>query len=144
MLEISWSEILILGIVLMVFVGPKDLPVVLRTLGKYTGLVRGYFGDIRAQFNVVLREFEIDQLEEEGGARRPAVKSSGNHTEPSTIGVPSESPIASTDVNATAPAPEVDAASVYDGDARPPMPMPSYDIQFDPGSTSHVRAATTD
>ena len=73
MLEISWSEILILGIVLMVFVGPKDLPVVLRTLGKYTGLVRGYFGDIRAQFNVVLREFEIDQLEEEGGARRPAV-----------------------------------------------------------------------
>lgn len=144
MLEISWSEILILGIVLMVFVGPKDLPVVLRTLGKYTGLVRGYFGDIRAQFNVVLREFEIDQLEEEGGARRPAVKSSGNHTEPSTIGVPSESPIASTDVNATAPAPEVDAASVYDGDAQPPMPMPSYDIQFDPGSTSHVRAATTD
>ncbi len=40
MFDISWSELLILGIVTLVFVGPKELPVFLRTLGRYAGTVR--------------------------------------------------------------------------------------------------------
>ena len=40
MFEISWSELLILAVVVLIFVGPKDLPVFFNTLGKYAGALR--------------------------------------------------------------------------------------------------------
>lgn len=40
MLDISWSEILVVGVVALIFVGPKDMPVLLRTIGRYTALVK--------------------------------------------------------------------------------------------------------
>ena len=40
MLDIGWTELLVIGIVALIVVGPKDLPVMFRTLGKYTGQAR--------------------------------------------------------------------------------------------------------
>jgi sec-independent protein translocase protein TatB len=65
MFDISWSELLILGIVTLIFVGPKDLPVFMRTLGRYAGAVKRQVGDFRAQFEVVMREAELDQVRKE-------------------------------------------------------------------------------
>jgi sec-independent protein translocase protein TatB len=65
MFDISWSELLILGIVTLIFVGPKDLPVFMRTLGRYAGAVKRQVGEVRAQFEVVVREAELDQMRKE-------------------------------------------------------------------------------
>ena len=73
MFEISWSELLILGIVTMIFVGPKELPVFLRTLGRYAGIVKQQVGEFRAQFNVVMREAELDQMRKEVEAVQASV-----------------------------------------------------------------------
>jgi sec-independent protein translocase protein TatB len=65
MFDISWSELLILGIVTLIFVGPKDLPVFMRTIGRYAGAVKRQVGDFRAQFEVAIREAELDQVRKE-------------------------------------------------------------------------------
>ncbi len=62
MFDIGWSELLIIGIVTLLFVGPKDLPVFLRTIGRYVGAIKKQAGEFRAQFDEALRETELDQL----------------------------------------------------------------------------------
>ncbi|MBS0235601.1 MAG: twin-arginine translocase subunit TatB [Proteobacteria bacterium] len=65
MFDISWSELLILGIVTLVFVGPKELPVFLRTLGRYAGMVRRHANEFKAQFDAAMREAELDAMRKE-------------------------------------------------------------------------------
>jgi sec-independent protein translocase protein TatB len=65
MFEISWSELLILAIVTLIFVGPKELPVFLRTLGRYAGMVKRQAHDFRSQFDAAMREAELDAVTKE-------------------------------------------------------------------------------
>lgn len=68
MFEIGWSEILVIGIVALVVIGPKDLPRVLRTTGQMIGKLRRMAGDLQATFSEALREAErqaeIDDLKQ--------------------------------------------------------------------------------
>jgi len=54
MFDITSSKLLILAIVALIVVGPKDLPVLLRTVGKYLGVVRRHAAEFRAQFDEAL------------------------------------------------------------------------------------------
>ena len=65
MLEISWSELLILAVVTLVFVGPKELPVFLRTIGRYAGMLRRQANEFKAHFDEAMREAELAQMKEE-------------------------------------------------------------------------------
>lgn len=58
MFDIGWSEILVIAVVAVVVVGPKDLPRMLRTFGKTMGQVRRTANDFRRQFEDALREAE--------------------------------------------------------------------------------------
>jgi len=62
MLELGWSEILVIAIVLIVVVGPKDLPRVLRSFGRTTSKLRAMAGDFRRQFDEALREAELEDV----------------------------------------------------------------------------------
>ena len=62
MFEIGWSELLVIGVVLIVVVGPKDLPRMLRTFGRTTTHLRKMAGDFRKQFDDALREAELDDV----------------------------------------------------------------------------------
>lgn len=62
MFDITSSKLLILAIVALIVVGPKDLPLLLRTVGKYLGLVRRQAAEFRAQLDEALRETELDQM----------------------------------------------------------------------------------
>ena len=89
MFEISWSELLILGIVTLVFVGPKELPVFMRTLGRYASVVRRHANEFKAQFDAAMREAELeldarrgrqdaDFDQRRGDARQSAVRGGGD------------------------------------------------------------------
>jgi sec-independent protein translocase protein TatB len=65
MFEISWSELLILAIVTLIFVGPKELPVFLRTLGRYAGSIKRQANEFRSQFDAAMREAELDAVTKE-------------------------------------------------------------------------------
>lgn len=62
MLDLGWPELLVIAIVLIVVVGPKDLPRVLRSFGRTTAKVRTMAGDFRRQFDEALREAELDEV----------------------------------------------------------------------------------
>lgn len=78
MFDVSWSELLILGLVTLIFVGPKELPRFLGTLGRYAGIVRRQANEFRAVFDQAMREAEMDQLKKEVQAVSDGVKSSLN------------------------------------------------------------------
>ncbi len=65
MFDISWSELLILGIVTLIFVGPKELPVFMRTIGRYAGIVRRHANEFKGQFDAAMREAELDSMRKE-------------------------------------------------------------------------------
>lgn len=65
MLEIGWSEILVIAVVAIVVFPSKDLPRLLRTVGQTVGRLRRMAGDFQSQFNQALREAEREvDLEE--------------------------------------------------------------------------------
>ena len=62
MLDVGWTEILVIAIVLIVVVGPKDLPQMLRQFGRTTAKMRAMAGDFRKQFDEALKEAELDDV----------------------------------------------------------------------------------
>lgn len=62
MFDIGWSELLLIGGVALVVIGPKDLPRALRTLGQTTTKVRRMAGDFQRQFNQALQEADMEDL----------------------------------------------------------------------------------
>lgn len=62
MFDIGWQELLVIAVVLIVVVGPKDLPKMLRTFGRTTAKMRGMAGDFRRQFDDALKEAELDDV----------------------------------------------------------------------------------
>jgi sec-independent protein translocase protein TatB len=71
MFGIGWSEIFLIGIVALLVVGPKDLPVVLRTLGQYVRRVRDFTAELRGQVEALSREAELDDLKKRFAALTP-------------------------------------------------------------------------
>ena len=50
MFDIGWSELLVIGVVAIIVVGPKELPRLMRTFGHYLGKVRHMAADFQRQF----------------------------------------------------------------------------------------------
>ena len=65
MFDITSSKLLLLGIVALIVIGPKDLPVLLRTIGKYVGIIKRQAAEFRSQFEEAVRESELDQLKKD-------------------------------------------------------------------------------
>jgi sec-independent protein translocase protein TatB len=65
MFDISWSEFLLIGVVALIVIGPKELPGVLRTLGQYTRKVRSMAADFQNQFQEAMREAEMTDLKKQ-------------------------------------------------------------------------------
>lgn len=59
MLDIAWPELLLIGAVALVAIGPKDLPKVMRTMGRYAGKARGMMHDVQRSFEQLNYETEI-------------------------------------------------------------------------------------
>jgi sec-independent protein translocase protein TatB len=62
MFDIGWSELLVIGVVAIVVVGPKELPRLMRTFGHYLGKVRHMAADFQRQFEEAVRDSEIDEV----------------------------------------------------------------------------------
>jgi sec-independent protein translocase protein TatB len=65
MFEIAWSKLMLIGVVALIVIGPKDLPAVLRTLGEAIGKLRRMADEFRGQFNDAMKEAELDGLKKD-------------------------------------------------------------------------------
>jgi sec-independent protein translocase protein TatB len=62
MLDIGWSELLVVAVVAIVVVGPKDLPKLMRSFGFYAGKLRRAASDFQRQFDEAMAESEADEV----------------------------------------------------------------------------------
>jgi sec-independent protein translocase protein TatB len=62
MFDIGWSELLVIAVVAIVVVGPKDLPKLMRTFGFYAGKLRRAAADFQRQFNEAMAESEAEEV----------------------------------------------------------------------------------
>jgi len=65
MFDVGWSELLLIGIVALIAIGPKELPGALRTLGQWMGKVRRMASEFQNQFHEAMREAELADLKKE-------------------------------------------------------------------------------
>ena len=65
MFDISWTEFLLIGVVALIVIGPKELPAVLRTVGQWTRKVRSMAADFQNQFQEAMREAEMADLKKQ-------------------------------------------------------------------------------
>ncbi|MBY8978168.1 Sec-independent protein translocase protein TatB [Rhodobacteraceae bacterium NNCM2] len=64
MLDIGWQELLVIGALALIVVGPKDLPGLLRTLGQYVNKIRGMAREFQRTMDDAARESDIGNLKE--------------------------------------------------------------------------------
>ena len=62
MFDIGGGELVVIGIVALVAIGPKELPTVLRTVGRYVGKIKRMSSEFQSQFHEALREAELSDL----------------------------------------------------------------------------------
>ena len=62
--DIGWSELVVIGVVALIAIGPKELPTVLRTLGQYMGKIKRMSAEFQSQFQEALREAELSDLKQ--------------------------------------------------------------------------------
>ena len=65
MFDIGWGELLVIGVVALLVVGPKELPSLLRTLGQGMTKLRRMASEFQGQFQEAMREAEIADLKKE-------------------------------------------------------------------------------
>ncbi|MGB6542285.1 MAG: Sec-independent protein translocase protein TatB [Xanthobacteraceae bacterium] len=65
MFDISWTEFVLIGVVALIVIGPKELPGVMRTIGQWTRKIRGMAADFQRQFEREMRDAEVADLKKQ-------------------------------------------------------------------------------
>ncbi len=145
MFDIGWGELLVIGVVALIAIGPKELPSALRALGQWMHKVRRMAGEFQNQFHEAMREAELADLKKEVD-EMASTATKFTSIEPldqtrkeveSALGVFPDSPIGTSNATPTTtssadvaaagqlPPAEGSAGSPAVGDAAPPGEAPS-------------------
>lgn len=73
MFDIGASELLLIVVVAIVVIGPKDLPMALRTAGRWIGKIRRVSGHFRAGIETMIREAEMEDMERKWREQNAAI-----------------------------------------------------------------------
>jgi sec-independent protein translocase protein TatB len=65
MFDIGWSELVIIGVVALIVIGPRELPGVLRSVGQWVGKIKRMASDFQGQFQEAMREAEVADLKKQ-------------------------------------------------------------------------------
>ena len=59
--QIGWFELLLIVIIAVLVIGPKDFPVVLRKIGSWIGSIKKYFSDMQSGMNEITNFIDFDE-----------------------------------------------------------------------------------
>lgn len=121
---LGFQEIVFLAVIALVVVGPKDLPLMLRKLGRWTAKLRGMAQEFRTGFDELARQAELDELKREVEALRRTTDLQDIGRELSKPLPPIEdyvgaSPAKPDDKNSAEAAPAADAQTPADAASEP-------------------------
>jgi len=123
MFDIGWGELVVIGIVALIAIGPKELPTVLRTLGQYMGKIRRMAGEFQSQFQEAMREAEMAELKKQAEDLKSSVSDIANFD-----------PMANTqkEIERALEIPEMDKAVASSVEAAPAaLPEPAQPVDVD-------------
>ena len=78
MFDIGWSELVLIGVVALIAIGPKELPGVLRMVGQWMGKARKMAAEFQGQFQEAMREAEMADLKKTFDEVKEAATSFGS------------------------------------------------------------------
>ena len=130
MFGVDTSELLVVAVVALLFIGPKELPRVMMKIGRWVGQVRGYARLFTAGIENVIREAELEEMEkkwrEENQRILAQYPADGHYPEP--VASPAEEPetpvmtsLPPSDAEPTLP---LEAPAAPDEDPTPPSQRP--------------------
>src|SRR5664280_682829 len=133
MFNLGWGELVVIGIVALIAIGPKELPTVLRTLGLWMGKVRRMANEFQGQFQEALREAEFADLKKHADDISSSVSDLGNidpigDAQKDVEKAFGETPMTDTSASAT---PAVDAANPAPAalsEPELPLPLPAIEV----------------
>ncbi|MCG5243615.1 Sec-independent protein translocase protein TatB [Azospirillum doebereinerae] len=138
MFDIAWSELLLIAVVALVVIGPKDLPKAIYTFGKWVRKARVVAREFQTHIDDMMRETELDELRKEALKTRDlnikkmmedTIDPKGEVSKAFDVGLtghpgsPVETAAATDSVPAEAPAP----ATTPEPAIAPPLPAPTAD-----------------
>jgi sec-independent protein translocase protein TatB len=127
MFDIGWSELVVIGVVALIAIGPKELPGVLRSVGHWMGKIRRMAAEFQGQFQEAMREAEMSDLKKHADDLNNAAKQlTSDFTNP--YDAFKDTP---KDTEAPKPASEAGASQPLSleptaGDVKPETPVPDY------------------
>ena len=119
MFDIGYSELLMIAVVALVVIGPKDLPKLMRTVGKWVGKARGMARHFRSGLDTMMREAELEEMEKKWREDNERIMRehplSQGFSDPLALGAPPEEP-----GSELGPPPDASDAAEQDKGAPPP------------------------
>lgn len=119
MFDLGWSEILIVGAVALVVIGPKDIPRVLFELGRWIGKARGMMRELQSGFESMAREAELEEV------RKQVAKT----MDPNTILDIEPKPVSADPPLVVDPDPASDPEALADLADSEPLPKPAATVE---------------
>jgi sec-independent protein translocase protein TatB len=144
MFDIGWSEFVVIAVVALIAIGPKELPGVLRMVGQWMGKARKMAAEFQGQFQEAMREAEMADLKKSFDEVKEAATgfASGNVMTSLQKDVSAAPNIEDIDKPVAAPETSVDTASI-DSPAHASEPLaitPESQPQHEPQHTPPVAA----
>ncbi|MCS0505296.1 Sec-independent protein translocase protein TatB [Ancylobacter mangrovi] len=125
MLDIGWSELLVVAIIALVVIGPKELPRVLRTLGQSVAKLRRMAGEFQGQFNEALREAELSDLKDSVSGLRNEISGLASDAQKSISGALPTNPLHDIDSELKSATQPVERADLPAAEPVTQLPEPS-------------------
>ncbi|WAC26116.1 Sec-independent protein translocase protein TatB [Ancylobacter sp. SL191] len=143
MLDIGWSELLVIGVVALVVIGPKELPTVLRKIGQGVGKLRRMAGEFQGQFNEALREAELSDLKDSVSGLRNDLSGLADNARSTLSNAFPTNPLQDLDTEMKATSTPVERTDLPAADIEAQLPAPS-ELETHAFETieDEVRAAT--
>lgn len=107
MFDIGIGELLVILIVAVVVIGPKDLPLAMRTAGRWIGKIRRVSAHFRSGIDAMVREAELEDMEKKWRAQNEEIMRRTAHLTEAELGAPvmtGPPPVADDPASAPAPA----------------------------------------
>ena len=121
MFGVDTSELLVVAVLALLFIGPKELPRVMMQIGRWIGRVRGYARHFTAGIENVIREAELEEMEKTWRAENQRIMAQyppgGDYPEPAPVMTSVPPP----DAEPTLP---LEAPPAPDGDPTAPEERP--------------------
>ena len=120
MFGVDTSELLVVAVLALLFIGPKELPRVMMTLGRWIGRVRGYARHFTSGIENVIREAELEEMEKSWREQNQRILAQY----PSDAQYPEPEPVMAASPMEDQPGLPLEAPAAPDEDPTPPADRP--------------------